>query len=227
MEIFEQLQAWQIERLGKITASEFWKIMVKGKAKDQYFGDTANKYIKLKVAEILTCEPNNGGRANMSAMEWGNSNEYEANVKFQEFTGLEVEYFGVYNPKFFNYTNFSGGSPDGLTNDAVVEYKCPFNSAEHFEHFLFSDQEDCKSYKPEYYWQIMANMVFTGRSKGFLVSFDPRYAKQDHRLKIVNFKLTDEIKETIIERIGEAEKQMKLSIEMMDESVELMRSFLK
>lgn len=223
--MFEELAQWQKDRLGKITASEIWKIMVRGKAKDAYFGDTALKYIKQKVSEILTCEPNNGGRANFSAMEWGNSHENEAIWQVMQYTGQNIEYFGVGNPKFFEFTNFSGGSPDGLSEDAVWEIKCPYNSAEHYEHFLFADQDDVKSYKPEYYWQLNANMVFTNRKKGYLCSYDPRYAQEPHQLKIVEFTLLPEVEEQIIERINEAEKQMRLSIELMNESVEMMLNF--
>lgn len=225
--MFEELAQWQQERMGKITASEIWKIMVRGKAKDAYFGDMALKYIKQKVSEILTCEPNNGGRNNFNAMEWGNSHENEAIWKVMQYTKEQIEYFGVGNPRFFEYTPFSGGSPDGLSEYAVWEIKCPFNSAEHYEHFLFTDMQDVKSYKPEYYWQVNANMLFTNREQGFLCSYDPRYAKEEHQLKIVEFKLLPEVKEQLIERISEAEKQMRLSIDLMDESVEMMLNFRK
>lgn len=223
--MFEELAQWQKDRLGKITASEIWKIMVRGKAKDAYFGDTALKYIRQKVSEILTCEPNNGGRNNFSAMEWGNSHENEAVYKIMQYTGFEIEYYGVGAPKFFEYSNFSGGSPDGLTKDAVIEIKCPFNSAEHYEHYLFENQDDVKSYNPAYYWQVLANMIFTNRKFGYLCSYDPRYAQEEYQLKIVQFEMTEAIESEIKERISEAEKQMKLSIDLMKDSAELMDRF--
>ena len=51
--LFTELSAWERARLGKFTASEMHKLMKKGRAKDQYFGEGALTYIKSKVAEII------------------------------------------------------------------------------------------------------------------------------------------------------------------------------
>ncbi len=60
---------WIMDRCGKITASEIYKIMGKGRSKDAYFGQLAETYMLSKIAEILTLEPNNGGRVNTDAMD--------------------------------------------------------------------------------------------------------------------------------------------------------------
>lgn len=190
------------------------------KSKSEYFGAPAKTYIKAKVAEILTQEPNNGCRLNTSAMEWGNANEADAIARFEAETGFKVEHFGGANPKFFQFTDFSGGSPDGIFTDlsAHVEVKCPFNSTEHYEHYLLETPDELLSYAPEYYWQIQANSLFSKCERGFFVSYDPRFATEQFQIKILEVPITDEIKDLIKERISEAENQLRISIELMSES---------
>jgi hypothetical protein len=214
--MFEQIQDWEADRLGKITASEIWKIMEKGRG-GEYFGKGAKTYIRQKVAEILTLEPVNGGRANTYAMEWGNSNEKEAIDRFKkESPSADVIYYGGANPKFFEYTHFSGGSPDGVTDDGeVLEVKCPYNSGEHIEHLLLNSEEDLKYYAPEYYWQITANMIFTGLEKAVFISYDPRFAEDHLQVKILRFNINPEHKELLLERLSEAEKQLAVLTELV------------
>lgn len=214
--MFEQLKEWETDRLGKITASEIWKIMESGRG-GEYFGKGAKTYLRQKVAEILTLEPVNGGRTNMIAMEWGNANEFEAIQRFKkESKGTDVIHYGVANPKFFEYTPFSGGSPDGVTDDGeVIEIKCPYNSGEHIEHLLLNDETELKSYAPEYYWQITANMIFTGLKKAVFISYDNRFADEHLQIKLIRFELNEEHATLLKERLSEAEKQLAVMTELV------------
>lgn len=213
--MFDQQNQWIMQRCGKFTASEIAKLLVKGKGGD-YFGQVAKTYIRTKVAELLTLEPNNGGRLNGYALEWGNSHEFEAVQRFIKETGLEVEYYGGGNPKFFEYSNFSGGSPDGIIIDhAIIEVKCPYNSGEHVEHCLLSDAADLKDYAPEYYYQIMANMLFTGTDKAYFISYDPRFADDHLQIKILEIDADEDEFTLLKERISEAEKQLGMLIELV------------
>lgn len=212
--MFEQQESWMMKRCGKFTASEIFKLLVKGKG-GEYFGVGAKTYIRLKAAEILTLEPNNGGRINGYAMEWGNAHEHEAIERFIKDTGTKADYFGGANPKFFEYSNFSGGSPDALTDEAVIEIKCPYNSAEHLEHLMFNDEEDIKAYVPEYYWQITANMLFTDRNKAIFISYDPRFADENLQIKVVEFEANQADILLLKERIVEAEKQLGLLVKLV------------
>lgn len=209
-------EQWIQDRCGKFTASEIHKLMQKGRNKDQYFGHGAMTYIRTKAAEILTMEPNNGGRLNTIAMEWGNSHEYDAVQRFVKETGHEVQYFGGSDPQFIPFTDFSGGSPDGLVNEnAVLEIKCPYNSGEHIEHYLLNTADDLKSYAPEYYWQVMANMLFTGRNKAYFVSYDERFDSESLQIKILELDANLEEFDIINERINEAEKQLAVMIGLL------------
>lgn len=199
--MFKEIQQWMAERCGKFTASEIHKLI--GSGKKDYFGLVAKSYINEKAAEILTLEPANQ-RPNTMSMEWGNSHEFEAFTKFREQYG-EVQYFGGETPTFFPYSKYSGGSPDGLGKDFVLEIKCPFNSSEHLKHLMLESGDDLKDCKPEYYWQILANMLFTGKEKAVFVSYDPRF-EQEYQLKTLHFGINFDDADLLKERIGEAEK---------------------
>lgn len=203
--MFNELNQWLSARCGKFTSSEIHKLMGKGRSGD-YFGLVAKTYIATKAAEMLTLEPANQ-RGPTMAMEWGNAHEYEAMTKFRDLYG-EVEYFGGENPTFFPYGEHAGGSPDGLGKDFVLEIKCPFNSSEHLQHLLLQTDDDLKDYAPEYYWQIQANMLFANREQGIFVSYDPRFDIQ-YQLKVLKFNCNLDDRETLKERLTEAEKELK------------------
>lgn len=210
--MFNELNQWLAARCGKFTASEVHKLMGKGRSGD-YFGLVAKTYISTKAAEVLTLEPSNQ-RGPTMAMEWGNAHEFEAMTKFRELYG-EVEYFGGENPTFFPFGEFAGGSPDGLGKDFIVEIKCPFNSHEHLQHSMLKDADDLKDYAPEYYWQMQANMLFANREQAFFVSYDPRFEIQ-YQLKVLKINCNLDDRSLLIERLGEAEKELKKLLSKFD-----------
>jgi len=212
--LFEAQADWLQQRCGKITASEVWKLMEKGR-NGEYFGKGAKTYIKQKVAEILTLEIVNGGRSNMVAMEWGSAHEFEAVQRFEKEKGLSVDYYGGANPKFFELDEFSGGSPDGLTEDAIIEVKCPFNSGEHISHLELQTDMDLLDYAPEYYWQMQMNMLVCKKSKGWFISFDGRFADDKLQIHIIEVPANEENINKLKERINEAEKQMNTTIGLL------------
>jgi hypothetical protein len=218
--MFQEFEQWQLDRLGKFTASETWKLVEKGKG-GEYFGKGAKTYIRQKAAEILTLEPINGGRTNGMALEWGSAHEHEAVVRFQkENPGIEVIYYGGAAPKFFQYSSNSGGSPDGCGDDgSVLEIKCPFNSGEHLEHIFISDAEELKSYYPECYWQMVFNMICTDQKIAHFISYDPRFADESLQFKQLTIELNDEDADIIKERVAEAEKQLKVMIDLVREEI--------
>lgn len=180
-------QQWKGERLGKFTASEIGKLMVKGRSKDQYFGDGAMTYIESRAAEILTQEPVTDLEG-MKAIEWGNAHEPEAAMLFAE-KFPDFIYYGKENSKFFPYEPvklWAGGSPDGLIpRRAVTEFKCPDNSTHHIKYWRMKVGTDLKETKPIYYGQVQFNMMCTGVDLGYFVSYDPRPLEREVRMKIL------------------------------------------
>ena len=202
--MFNEINQWLSSRAGKFTASEIHKIMGKGRGQE-YFGMVAKSYITTKAAEFLTGELANQ-RGQTMAMEWGQAHEFEAITKYQAQYG-EVEYYGGANPMFFEYSKFSGGSPDGVSSDSVIEIKCPFNSSEHLKHLLLKDREEIKDAIPEYYWQMTANALFTNKPYSVFISYDPRFESQ-YQMKVLRFSIDLDDCSLLKERLEEAEKEL-------------------
>ena len=108
------------KRLGKFTASSMHLLLVGGK------GATRDKYIRAKAEEIVRGH----AKSNFSNRhtEHGHMNEGEAGAKFQELTGLIVDYL---NQEFFEINENCGSTPDFAVVDfsgkylASVDVKCP------------------------------------------------------------------------------------------------------
>lgn len=214
---------WMKERCGKFTASEIHRLMTSGRG-GKYFSADGEKYIRSKAAEILTQEINNGGRRNTDAMEWGNSHEQEAFARFlNDMKVTDADYNGGGNPVFIEYSPWCGGSPDGKVvidgEKRLIEIKCPYNSGEHAEHLLMNTQDDLLDYKPEYFYQICANLIFLNLKRGYLISYDPRYVEPPLQIKILPVEITEEVEAIIKERISEAEKQLKVLVAQIRDTV--------
>src|SRR6185503_5344149 len=120
-------QTQRISRLGSFTASQIWQIMKSGRTKGQLFGEQAMTYIYERIAEYITGETKQ--QAFGMALDWGNNQEKDAAMWLQQT--IPFTYHGKENFFYLEYNQFAGGSPDGLSEDAVIELKCPFNSANH------------------------------------------------------------------------------------------------
>jgi hypothetical protein len=199
--------------------------MGKGRSKDAYFGQLAETYMLSKIAEILTLEPINGGRMNTDAMDWGNAHESDAAAAFQQkHPHLNLQYYGVINPKFFEYNQYCGGSPDGVFTAAtgdngIIEIKCPYNSTEHVRHLLITDAASLLDIAPEYYWQMVANMLFTETRIGYFISFDPRMALERLQLHVVPIEPIDGHIDLIKERIAEASKWILTNVNILNDTL--------
>jgi len=185
---------WFQSRYGKFTGSQISKLMKSGRKKDQVFSDTAMTYIYDVIAEILT----NGKSAEAKeftskATDWGNDHEDEAREVYQQFTGDIVDDVG-----FVQLGDHFGASPDGLVGkDGVLEIKCPFNTSNHVKHLLAETPEDLPQ---EYYYQMMAELLATGRKWVDFVSYDPRCDERTC-LKVMRIERDEEVMEALRERI--------------------------
>ena len=113
------------ERFGKFTASEIWKLLVGGKAKNDIFGETAKTYIKEKAVEILTQRRKESFSSR--ATDWGNEWEYKAIQEYNRSNFVEVEYFElsqnsttngtkIYSMRFPRLINFRSDKDDTSTD---------------------------------------------------------------------------------------------------------------
>ena len=204
--------AWFEERRGKFTASEFFKLMTSGRGKDQLFGATALDYIDEKVDEIITSGDLNdfGSFAGNKATEWGEYWEGPAREKFTEKTGIEVIEVG-----FIQIEERLGGSPDGITEDAIVEIKCPFASKNHTANLFLRDQFDLKAEHKEYYIQMQVNMLAANKKKGYFISYDPRKLQPSLSLKIIEVQIDEDMITEIQMRYAEAMKILSQRLEYL------------
>lgn len=177
---------WEKLRLGKITASEFHKLLTEPKLKSAKeageLSEGAKTYINSKVSEVLTGTTRNLYSA---ATEWGNLYEQEAFEKLREIYP-EMEYFGNDNRLFVEYSPISGGSPDAKDSKTLAEIKCPENPANHIEYCTWKNELDLLKNKKEYYYQIQFNMLACGLRHGIFVSYCPIMLNEKDRLKIIS-----------------------------------------
>jgi hypothetical protein len=196
---------WKEQRIGRFTASEIHKLLKGGRAKDALFSDTAMTYIHEVIAEILTGKTE---EATSKAMEWGVFQEPSAIDAYRIKTGKDVVYYGTENPVFIEYGDYSGGSPDGITDTHLIEIKCPYRSVNHVENLTLTP-DTFPSKRPEYYAQIQFNMFLTDRKKAHFISFDPRMAGEEQQLFILEIPYNEEFTDTIKSRIDLAVEKLK------------------
>lgn len=193
---------WQYKRLGRFTSSCIYKLFSSGtrpmtedelkeekknggrrKTVDILFGPGAITYIEEKVDELLSMEIKE--EQSFEATMWGKEKEFEAYQDFEKQTGIKGEYYGVHNPQFFTYGEYAGGSPDWEGEDAVADFKAPFNGAIHLKHMRLKNAAELKDKFFDYYSQIQCNMYIRKKKKGYFVSYNPRRIEDKYKRKII------------------------------------------
>jgi len=194
-------EAWDQIRCGRFTASEMYLLMDSGKREmtpeelkarpktgvgssakltvdHSKFSAAGETYINRKVAETLT------GRIQESSyafpLVYGKDMEGEAAAHFENVTGLETFEVG-----FQPFGDHAGGSPDRFVEEHDgLEIKCPYTSEKQIEYLMLSDAWDLKRCFPQIYWQIMSNLLFTGKKRWHLITYDPRF--KEEKLKMTH-----------------------------------------
>jgi hypothetical protein len=204
---------WERIRIGKATASKISVILTAGKRKmtpDELAarpkkgkGSSAElvedfsilsvgtqTYVREKAAEIQT-----GTYRSLETFstDWGRTQEEIAIEKLKPFYPGLIHY-GSNNQKFFQYTDFSGGSPDAVQSATrVFEIKSPENPANHEEYLDFETAEDVMNGYYEAYCQIQMNMACVAKEnkidfsemEGVFVSWCPYYLEERLQLHTV------------------------------------------
>ena len=186
---------WLQARANRFTASVVHKLMGSSRT-GELLSKTAQSFIYEKAAEILTgySKPVYG-----DALEWGITNEADAFHMFAQNDFNEWTYYGGDTYVFIPYGEYSGYSPDGLSEDAILEIKCPYNSGIHLKNFNIYDADSLKQIHPEYYWQMQLGMLATNLDYGYFVSYDPRMPeeKQMHIGEIERHEVEYELNEKL------------------------------
>jgi hypothetical protein len=159
--------AWQAARLGRLTgsrAADAFATIKKGES-------ASRRNLRLQlVLERLTGESQENGYTNAD-MERGILLEPDARAAYEAETGIYVQSVG-----FVAHDELMAGcSPDGLTQDGLIEIKCP-KAATHLDYLRGGLPQ-------EYQTQITHSLWLTGASLGDFVSFHPTFP-EPLRLKV-------------------------------------------
>ena len=188
-------EQWQQSRMNRFTASVVHKLMGSSRS-GGLLSKTAETFVYEKAAELLTgiVKPIYG-----DALEWGKEHEADAFQMFSKTNFEQWTYYGGETYVFIPYEHYSGYSPDGLSEDAILEIKCPYNSGIHLKNFNIHDADSLKEIHPEYYWQMQLGMIAAKLDKGYFVSYDPRMpeGKQLHIAEIERHEVQYEIDEKL------------------------------
>lgn len=221
---------WEKIRAGRFTSSEISKIMecgtrpmtseeLKARPKTGKGSKTTTApdpskmsekgltYIRQKVSEVLTGQPKASAYA--YPLVYGKETEPQAVEYFEAVTGLVCEEVG-----FQTFGDHAGGSPDRLIgDDAGLEIKCPYQPENQVGYLLLTDHYDLKREHPDYYWQCVSLMFFTGRNTWHFCTFDPRMLDDKHKMThiIINRVNVEDDIDTLIKALEGAIKE-KLSL---------------
>lgn len=189
----QRTEEWFLERLGKVTASNIYRLMGSGKIYQTYKSDIlSEQFLKL-------CNPDNLFEILMSSkpapsanMMWGIETEEMARSAYSIATDNTVTQCGLIpHPTIPN----AGASPDGLIGtDGLVEIKCP-TTATHLR-FIVDQQID-----PKYYAQMQFQIACTQRQWCDFVSYDPRLNIDNLSLQIIRVQRDDDYIAEIEERV--------------------------
>ena len=209
---------WGLERLGKFTSSEIFRLLTDPKSKEAKergeLSSGAKTYVYETIAEILTGTVRQV--SNLPMLEWGNLYEPDA-VSLLAKTFPKLEYFGNENKKFFLLRRFSGGSPDAVEFESrtVFEVKCPENPAVHVEYLLLNElslKETCK----DYWAQLQMNMMCLAKEigcgfrdmQGVFASYCPLMQEEENKLKLITVMPDLELEMKINSSLDRAESFM-------------------
>lgn len=185
---------WRKQRLAKITASQFGKLIGDGSDKGK-FTKTAITYIEGLAGEFVTGEPMQE-EFFTNATNFGNANESEAVLYFSEQLGM----FPLRNTdrgdthRLIINDEHSGCTPDALlskyqdTNKLFdetetkikvtpLEVKCPPVHHRFIKLFKCVTPHQLKYVEPLYFWQVITQMSFCSSLLGYFGAYNPAFPK--------------------------------------------------
>lgn len=198
---FDHEAEWRAQRCGMLTASRAVDVCKRGAKGNKLSG--YETYMNELIAERLTGEPTPSFCT--SAMQWGIDHEDDAAKAYEIKTGNMVTGDGK---TFVKHPTIEGlgASPDRFVGeDGIVEIKCPACGT-HLERLR--NREIPEQYK----WQILTQLIVTGRKWCDYVDYDPRFRSKGLELLVIHWEPTDEelntCKERLVEFLAELNKTM-------------------
>ena len=119
---------WYIERLGKITASDFSRVLGGLPTRQRYYDELLREREVLAQGREAAAEYVRATAVTARSLEWGNRMEPRARAAYELLTDTDVETVGLITL----YQNEQiGCSLDGRVRDGTIEIKCPISMARH------------------------------------------------------------------------------------------------
>jgi hypothetical protein len=190
----DKIDQWHLSRWSKYTASEAFKLLVKGKG-NEMFGEGAWTYIEQKALEMTTRMWERPELEEVKSLLYGKVHEYPAYAEYVHQTrNTSLTYLGDVDPLFYPHPILGdefGGTPDcaDITDQGTisfgVEIKCPKNPIYHFRRLKWKDQWNIKEEYSLVYTQIQSLLMITGAQEWHFVSYDDRQISRSHKIKII------------------------------------------
>jgi len=198
-DVEQNTEAWMTLRMGKVTASNFPKIMANyGKA----FGNPAKDYAKRVAIESFTKTPVETFKNEW--MERGHELEQWARSAY------EMQTFNVVLPAGFSEIGYFGASADGLVDDdGLIEIK----SVKYNIHF---DRLQKGRFDSSYEWQMRGQLWLYDRAWCDFVSYCPEFPP-DKQLYIFRVERDLELEKRLIGRLDEF-------LDLLDTYIEVLQS---
>lgn len=204
---------WYKQRLGKVTASQVYRVM--SKARSGY-----NSYFYELLAEKIAPEEFTGRelKGTLQAILWGVQYEAEAREKYAETTGFTVTTCGfIDHPSI----NGAGASPDGLVEDeGLVEIKCP-NTETHLRICHVGNIEK------NYMYQMQFQMACTNRLWCDFVSYDPRLKGKDPdwSMRIIRVHRNEDMIQDIEQKVCQFLRELHGAMSSITENVKVCEGY--
>lgn len=230
--IFENKNDWMEVRKDLFTGSRISEIMANGKrlmtsdeliefkkenpkSKAKYIedetalGDGAISYI-LEIIQRLEGAPKEEYYSN--SMEWGNTEEPNAVIRYCEDYGFDLQaddviYTSVGGTVFFTGDDLVGCTPDVILPTKIVQVKCP-DSSTHLRYKLFLNEDNFQESESKYFYQMQLEMMLTEKKQGDFFSFDPRFSREKMQTHKVEVAANVEVQNAIFRKAKLCRKQM-------------------
>lgn len=152
-------------RIGNFTSSQIYRLMGAPKPRKTYI-DECN--FARKLGRSLNAD------RSARATSWGKLCERRA------FDILPLEY-QLTSLDTITHPEYScwAGSPDGVSETAVYDIKCPYTLKSFCELNEIKTAEQLRDEYPEYYFQLISNAILTGKDKAELIVYCPYKSELD------------------------------------------------
>ena len=159
-----------VNRVGRFTSSEIWKLTKKDRT-GKGFGSPALTYIQekkyeRKLGRSLSTE------VDARPLTWGKLNE----AKAFELLGIEYQLVSDKTITHKDYPDYWSGSPDAVKDGVVIDLKCPYTLKSfcqlyeaNTKELLINETQNGEAY----YWQLVSNAILTGVDKAELIIYCP------------------------------------------------------